>query len=188
MSNEIEAARIAADAAIRAARVQGEWTLAAGVFAFLGGLLAIAGAVIAARIQVRLEHRKHNALVSAYRTRMVQIVEDISDHAFCDKVHIDQSAAVIRMEPFAIPEELSPSNWRDHAMLGHEEMVAVRELYKRAKAYHNFFEQMHGKPADANSERFGDKRAIDAYRHLNQSLSDKTEKLRSALKPQRRCI
>ncbi len=73
-------------------------------------------------------------------------------------------------------------------MLSHEEMVALCELYKRAKTYHNFFEQMRGEPADANAEKFGDERAIDAYRHLNQSLSDKTEKLRSALKPQRRCI
>jgi hypothetical protein len=36
--------------------------------------------------------RKHNALVSAYRIRIAQIVDHISTHAFIGEVHIDQNA------------------------------------------------------------------------------------------------
>ena len=57
-------------------------------------------------------------------------------------------------------------------------------MYEIAKSYHNFFKQMHGRSTDANAEIFGDERAIDAYRHLNEELNKRTEKLRSALKPQ----
>ena len=185
MSDAIEAARVAADAAIRAAWIQGCWTFAAGLVAFSGGLLAIGGAIIAARIQAKLEQGKHKALVFAYRDRIMQISESISSHAFIDKVHINQNAKVIRMEPFAIPEEIAPANWRDHALLSDEEMIAVRGLYEVAKVYSEFFEEMHGKPYDTNSEIFGDECAIDAYRHLNEELSNRAKKLGLAVKSER---
>jgi hypothetical protein len=70
MRNEIEAARIAADAAVRTARIQVEWTATAGFVAIVGGLLVIVGAVIAAARQVRLDERKHKARATEYRVRM----------------------------------------------------------------------------------------------------------------------
>ena len=184
MSCEIEAAQIAANAAIQAARIQGEWTLAAGIIAFFGGLLALFGAFLAARRQVRLEERRHKALAAAYRIRMMEIAVNIANHAFMNDVHTKNNPDTIRIEPFAIPKELDSLNWRDHAMLGDIAVTAISSLYEMAKTFDEFALEMHGKPAETNSETFGDKRAIDSYRHLNKALRDRAGKLLAILKPE----
>jgi hypothetical protein len=108
MSHEIEAAQIAADAAIRAAWIQGCWTFAAGISALVGGLLALFGAVIAARRQVRLAERKHKALVAAYRARMTEIAVNLANHALMNDSHTRKDADIIRIELFAMPNPAEP--------------------------------------------------------------------------------
>jgi hypothetical protein len=183
MSGEIEAAQIAADAAIRAARMQGEWTFGARGIAFVGGLLALGGAVIAAARQVRLEETKHKALVAAYRVRMTDIAIRLCEGIFSNSIHLMDNPDTIRIEPLAIQEELSPSNWRDHALLGRDEVIAISDTYQMVKRFHDFSKEMRGKPANAQSKQFGQPigdsddiaPGIETYRHMNKALSKQSQ-------------
>jgi len=185
MSDEIEAARIAAQAAIWAAWIQGGLTFVAGAIAIGGGALAYLGAVKAARIQVQLEEGKHKALVSAYRTRMAEMAVKLGDTAFINSVHLKGDLDTIKVETFVIPEELYPKNWRDHAMLGDRVVTAISDAYEMARIFDEFAREMRGKPAETNSETFGAERAIDAYQQLNQELRDRASKLVATLKLER---
>jgi hypothetical protein len=144
MSDEIGAAWIAAGAAIRAARIQGEWTLAAGGAALLGGIFALWGAVIAARRQVRLEERRDEARVSAYRFQIETILAAL-DRA--SMVHLGEAKFRIRnllthrvdaMFLYPPADELSESHWEDHALLGVEVVRAVYDLRGLLREYNDF--------------------------------------------------
>ena len=187
MSDAIEAARIAANAAIRAARIQGEWTLGAGLVAFGGGFLALAGALIAAGIQVRVERKKYNDRVTAYSFRMRQVAVKLCDMQLFNRFHLEGDQDIVRIEPtpFVIPDELSPSHWEDHAMLGEEAVIAISDLYEMVTVFDEFAREMHDKPADAQSSlgvpRTDDNEvtesAIETYRRVHQALMQRGRKL-----------
>jgi hypothetical protein len=138
---------------VRAAGIQGEWTAAAGFAAFIGGLLAIVGAVIAAARQVPLEERKHKARATAYRIRMKQVAVKLCDMELFNRGHLEGDQEIIRIEPtpFVVPDELSPSHWEDHAMLGDDAVIAISDLYEMATLFDKFAREMRDKPADAQS-------------------------------------
>jgi hypothetical protein len=182
MSDAIEAARIGAQDAIWAAWIQGGLTFAAGAVAIVGGAFAYRAAIKAARIQVKLEEDKHKALVSAYITRMAEIVRNLDDTAFVNSVHLKGDPDTVRVDTFAVPEELHPRNWRDHAMLGDKAVTAISDVYEMASIFDKFAREMGGKSAETNSEAFGAERAIDAYRQINQGLQDRAKKLTAILK------
>ncbi|MGC8475761.1 MAG: hypothetical protein ACP5NP_05345 [Acetobacteraceae bacterium] len=169
---------------ILAAWIQGGCTLAAGAVALVGGFLAYIGAVNAAKCQVRLAESNYKAQASAYRTRMIEIAVKLCDMAFVNDRYLKGNPDSIRIEMFSIPEELSPSNWRDHAMLGDEAVTAISNVYEMAKRFEKFARKMRDKPASANSEAFGDDRAIDTYRHLIQAQRDRAKKLLTVSKSQ----
>ena len=139
---------------------------------------------------MRLAERVHKAKVAAYKSRMTEIAVSICNHAFINRGHTRSNATIIRIEPLTVPEELRPSNWLDHALLGENVVTAISDLYSEANRS-SFAEEMQGKPAEAKS-KFGQHVAvgaddyepepgIDTYRAMNQSLGKSAEKLRSLL-------
>jgi hypothetical protein len=169
---------------ICAAWIQGWFTFAAGLSALGGGALAYCSAVKSAKIQTRLENEKHVSLVSAYRNRIADVADELCKLSFINSVHLDNEPNTIRVELFTIPEELYPKNWRDHAMLGDSAVTAISSLYEMTKNFDAFALEMHGKPAETNSETFGYEHAIDSYRYLNKELRDRADRLLAILKPE----
>jgi hypothetical protein len=177
------AAKLTAAATTRAALIQ----LGAASFVLIAGVGAYFGAVR----QVRLAERQHKAKVAAYKIRMTEIAVRICDHAIINRGHTRSDATIIRIEPLTVPEELRPSNWLDHALLGENVVTAISDLYSEANGFVEFAEEMRGKPAEAGS-KFGQHVAvgaddyelepgIDTYRAMNQSLGKSAEKVRSLL-------
>jgi hypothetical protein len=168
---------------IEAAWIQGGFTFAAGLVALVAGALAYCGAINAATIQTRLENEKHESRVSAYRNRIAEVAVKLRDLCFINGIHLSNEPDTVRVELFTIPEELHPKNWHDHAMLGDKAVTAISSLYDIAEIFDEFALKMRGKPVETNSETFGDERAIDSYRHINQELCDRASKLLAILKP-----
>lgn len=129
MSEAIQAAQIAAEAAICAAWIQGALTVVTGALALLGGILAYRGAIKAAARQVRLEERKHQDRVAAYRVRLEAIAEDLERRS---RIACELAAMTLgnfRQYGGAVPlplpatmvtpvPDLSSAHWENHALLG----------------------------------------------------------------------
>ena len=148
MSNEIEAAQIAADAAIHAAWVQGLLTLAAGGAAVIGGFLAYRGAVKAAARQVQLEEKRHEARVVAYRFRIEMILADVTT---VSGVRLGEATSALRryrmdpafsvkmsVYPISVADDLLENHWEDHALLGQEVVRTIHELRTLLIQYQSF--------------------------------------------------
>jgi hypothetical protein len=156
---------------------------------FGSGVALVAGILtyLAAVRQVRLAEREHKAKVAAYKSRMIEIAVGICDHAWINSFHTNSDEKVIRIESLTVPEELGPSNWLDHALLGQNVVTAISRLYSDAKEFVEFSEEMQGKPAEAPSESFGRgagdelEPGIDTYRAINQSLRESADALRLLL-------
>lgn len=182
------AAKITAAATMNAAWIQ----LFAASFVLLAGVCAYFGAVR----QVRLAEREHKAKVAAYISRMTEIAVGICDHAWINSFYTKSDAQIIIIEPLTVPEELGPSNWFDHALLGENVVTAISKLYTVVKIFVDFTDEMRWQPAEAKSE-FGSpcivgydeeqepeveqEPGIDTYRNINQALENSAEKLRSLL-------
>ena len=115
----IEAARIGATAAVRAAWIQATW--AAGALA--GGVLAYIGAVR----QVRLQERAHEVRALAYRFRLLRVVEEYHEQiarayavAKSQLAAFRSGSASVAITSFQLvqPRMLHDDNWEAHALLG----------------------------------------------------------------------
>ncbi len=155
MSSEIEAARIAAEAAIRAARIQGKWTLLAGIVAFLGGVAALGGAYVAAARQVKLEERRYDARAAAYRFRIEVILDDLNGASAIHwgdasielkNFHKDETASIeMVLYPIPLPDDLLEEHWEDHAILGQEVVRAIHDIRMRLRQYADFCNEVSAK-------------------------------------------
>lgn len=110
----------------------------------------------------------------------------IRDYSFLNSVYAKANAKIIKIWPFSVPEELLPSNWLDHALLGENVVTAISELYSEATRFVEFAEEMQGKPADALSKfggGVGDEPdpGINTFREMNESLGKSAKDLLSLL-------
>jgi hypothetical protein len=171
MSNEIEVARIAADAAIRAARIQGEWTFAAGIVAFVGGLAALSGAYVAAARQVKLEERRYEARVAAYRFRIEVILGDLNgasaihwgDASIALKTFRKDESVPVEMFLYPIPlaDDLLEDRWEDHALLGQEVVRVIHDIRMKLRQYADFCDEVSAKKLRSTDVALWNGRAKD---------------------------
>jgi hypothetical protein len=150
----IEAAHITAAATIKAAWIQ---------------LIALAGAVIAAIIayaaatrQVRQLEYEAKARAEAYRSRLVFLVDELRKMAGVERneasLALDRhrsgtaSDELLAAMPYSMPEELTPANWRHHAVLGIDAVRGIHRLHEALKKAIRFNNEMRGKPCTSVSE------------------------------------
>jgi hypothetical protein len=131
----LEAARIGADAAIRAAWIQA--TAAAGAVA--AGALAYIGAVR----QVRLQERAHEVRALAYRFRLIRVVEEYYEQVARAYAAAEAQLAAFRAGSGSVaitsfrlvqPRMLHDDNWEAHATLGRravELILTIDDLSQR---------------------------------------------------------
>lgn len=169
-----------------AAKLTAAATMKAACLQLFAATFVLVAAYVAAVRQVRLAEREHKAKVAAYKSRMTEIAVSICDHAFLNSSCTKSDEKIIRIWPLTVPEELRPSNWLDHALLGENVVTAISTLYSEAKRFVEFSVEMEGKPAEAQSEfggAVGDERepGIDTYREMNELLQKSATHLLSLL-------
>ncbi len=145
----IVAARITAAATLHAAWIQ--WT--AGAMALLGAIGAGVAAYKGATRQVRLQERQAKARTEAYRFKLTILVDELYMTAAVErseaKLQLDRYCAGASSErltamPFLIPDELTPGNWSDHALLGITAVRGIHRLYDSLKDAIRFSTEMRG--------------------------------------------
>lgn len=156
--SKIEAARITAAATVEAARIQ-RWT---GAMALVGALIAGMAAYIAATRQVRQRENEAKAHAEAYRSRLEFLVDELRKMAGVERneasLALDRHRSGTTLDellaamPYSMPEELTPANWRDHAVLGIDAVRGIYRLHEALKKAIRFNDEMRGKPCTAVSE------------------------------------
>ena len=140
MSHEIEAARIAAQATIEAAWIQGGLTVFAGVLAVLGGSFAYFGAVR----QVRLDEKRYKVRVTAYRFRIGALADELDGlarvcwgEALIALRRFREADSSYSIPIYALPlfPEFSDEHWEDHALLGQEAVRAIHNVRSNLREY-----------------------------------------------------
>jgi hypothetical protein len=147
MSDEIEAARMAAEATLHAAWVQGSLSVAAGLVALFGGFFVYRAAVEGAARQVRLAESNHRARVDAYRFRMEVLRDELEGRAAVCFGEAATSLERFRATggSYSIPMYLlspipafSEQHWEDHAMLGQAEVRSIHDINSKLNRYIEF--------------------------------------------------
>lgn len=143
MSNEIQAAHIAAQAAICSAWIQGLLTFAAGSFAIFAGYLAYRGALR----QVKLEEDRHTARVAAYRFRIIALTDELERLAggclnlatmTVENFHKYGSSSPLAFTRLSPVPDLSGAHWESHALLGQSAVRAIHTVNSRLCRYMSF--------------------------------------------------
>jgi hypothetical protein len=139
----LEAARIGADAAIRAAWIQA--TAAAGAVA--AGALAYIGAVR----QVRLQERAHEVRALAYRFRLIRVVEEYYEQVARAYAAAEAQLAAFRAGSGSVaitsfqlvqPRMLHDDNWEAHATLGRRAVELILTIDDLSQRLANFDQEI----------------------------------------------
>lgn len=148
---EIQAAQIGAAATFQAALIQ----LATGALAIVGAIVGAIAVYRGATRQVLLQENAAKARAEAYRFKLLILVSELHLAAAVEfgeaKLQLDRYRAggaeeSLAATQFSIPEELTPDNWQDHAMLGIAAVRGIHELYEALKEAVRFNTEMRGNP------------------------------------------
>src|SRR6266446_8688780 len=146
----IQAGTIGAHATLQAAWIQ----FSAGGAAALGAILAGVFAYLAATRQVRLQEAQARARTAAYKFRLGVIVDEIQTRAVVElsqaeiqlrRHHDGAPPEVLITALFAMPDELTPDRWEDHAMLGEQGVRAIHTTYVKLREAIRFNSEMRGR-------------------------------------------
>lgn len=144
----IEAARITAAATIKAAWIQ--------LLTLVGAVIVAFVAYRAATRQVRQPEYEAKARAEAYKSRFISLVDELQKRAGVELSFAELalgryrsgevSRGVMATLAYSMHEELSPANWRDHALLGIDAVRGIHHLHEALKEAIRFNNEVHGKP------------------------------------------
>ncbi|WP_374308732.1 hypothetical protein [Dongia sp.] len=149
-----EDAILQAQATIDAAWIGGGLTLLAALIAAGGAIYGGVKAYQSAVRQIALAENQHKAKVRAYRfhiksiMRSIEVVAD-AELESCD-VALQEETERGYTTDLEIPNELTPSEWENHALLGVDIIERIEQVYAALRDVELFFQPPIG---DVDAER-----------------------------------